>query len=280
MESLNKSQLILLVLLVSFVTSIGTGVMTTALLQQAPVEITKTINQVVEKTIEKVVPEKVTGMLSSQGNKEVTTVVVKEEDQIIAAIDKNVKSIVRVNERDSQGNTVGFYGIGLVVSRDGQVVANKRTITAGNVYFGTFSDGTNIELNPLGVDKKTNFIVFVPLKPNQIKVAFTPASFGEREPQLGQSVISLGGDTDNAVAVGRVSFLSVKETTLASTTTKTLVSIDTDIQSRDIVLGSPLFSFSGDIVGIQMNNENPKSFSPISLLRKELSTLTSSQKTQ
>lgn len=284
MESLNKSQLILLVLLVSFVTSIGTGVMTTALLQQAPVEVTRIINQVVEKTIEKVVPEKVTGMLSSQGNKEVTTVVVKEEDQIIAAIDKNVKSIVRVNERDGQGNIVGLYGIGLIVSREGHVVSVRRAITAGNSYWGTLSDGTTLELNPLplptGVDKKMNFIVFVPLKQNQINNPLVSASLSDSVVQLGQSVISLGGDTDNAVAVGRISFLSVKETSLASTTTKTLVSIDTDIQSRDIVLGSPLFNFSGDIVGIQMNNENSKSFSPISLLRKELSTLTSPQKTQ
>jgi len=276
MEELNKSQLILLVLLVSFVTSIGTGVMTTALLQQAPVEVTRTINQVVERTIEKVVPEKVTGILSPQGNKEVTTVVVKEEDQILEAINKNIKSIVRVNEKDDQGNTVGLYGIGLVVSRDGQIVAVKKTITAGNSYWGTLSDGTILELNPLGVDRKTNFILFVPLKQNQVK-SLVPASFSDKDPQLGQSVITLGGETQNAVAVGRVSFLNIKDT---STTTKSVVSIETDIQSRDGVVGSPLFNFSGDIVGIQFTRESSKSFDPVNILNRELPILTSSQKNQ
>lgn len=279
MEDLNKQQFVLLTLLVSFVTSIATGVMTVSLLQRAPLEVTRTINQVVEKTIQQVMPENSTGLLSPKTTKEVTTVVVKEEDQIIAAINKNIKSIVRIQEQDGQGNIMAFYGIGLVITKDGQIVASRRTITAGNAYTATLSDGTVIELNPLGVDKKTNFIVFAPLKPNQIKVGFVPATLSDSEPKLGQSVISLGGDSQNAVAVGRTIFLSTKDTVTASSTTKTLTSIETDLASKDIVLGSPLFNLSGDIVGVQLFNESSKSFSPISVLKKELPILISTQKT-
>ena len=43
-DDLNKNQIILLTLLISFVTSIATGIITTSLLQEAPVEVTRNIN--------------------------------------------------------------------------------------------------------------------------------------------------------------------------------------------------------------------------------------------
>ena len=81
MEDLNKNQIVLLTLLVSFVTSIATGIITVTLLQEAPIEVTRNINRIVEKTIETVTPGTVTTT-----QKEVTTVVVKEEDLIIDSI--------------------------------------------------------------------------------------------------------------------------------------------------------------------------------------------------
>jgi hypothetical protein len=53
-EELSKSQLILLMLLVNFVTSVATGVLTVSLLDQAPPVVSKTINQIVDHTIETV----------------------------------------------------------------------------------------------------------------------------------------------------------------------------------------------------------------------------------
>ncbi len=53
-EDLNKNQIILLTLLVSFVTSIATGIVTVTLIDQAPAPVAQTINQIVERTIERV----------------------------------------------------------------------------------------------------------------------------------------------------------------------------------------------------------------------------------
>ena len=106
MEDLNKNQIILLTLLISFVNSIATGIMNVSLLQQAPVEVTRTINQIVEKTIQTVSP----GTVITPPKEITTTVVVKEEDLVMSSIDKNLKSLVRIKIKDAMGET-SFYGI-------------------------------------------------------------------------------------------------------------------------------------------------------------------------
>lgn len=55
-KDLNKSQLILLAILLSFVTSIATGITTVTLMQQAPESVTVPVTQIVRQTVEKIVP--------------------------------------------------------------------------------------------------------------------------------------------------------------------------------------------------------------------------------
>ena len=56
LEQLTKHQIVLLTLLVSFVTSIATGIVTVSLMDQAPAGVTRVVNQIVEHTVEKVIP--------------------------------------------------------------------------------------------------------------------------------------------------------------------------------------------------------------------------------
>jgi S1-C subfamily serine protease len=271
MEDLNKNQIILLALLVSFVTSIATGIMTVSLLQQAPLEVTRNINSVVERTIEKVIPSTI---LTPSVTKEVTTVVVNQDDAVVASINKNLKSVVRINERDSITDAVSFYGIGLVIDKNGLIATSRRTITPTNIYTVVFSDGKEFSLAVIGIDKKTNFILFKANQTDKNKYDFVPATFSSVEPQLGQTLISLGGDTTNAVSVGRVISLGTKESGTGTSTTKYISSIETDVSSKDLVLGSPLFDLSGNVVGIKLSDTVSKLFIPIAILKSEINTLT------
>ena len=55
-KDLNKPQLILLAILLSFVTSIATGITTVTLMEQAPTSVTVPINRIIRETVEKVIP--------------------------------------------------------------------------------------------------------------------------------------------------------------------------------------------------------------------------------
>ena len=276
MEDLNKNQIILLALLVSFVTSIATGIMTVSLLQQAPVEVVRNINSIVEKTIETVAPA---SPLAQNQNKEVTTIVVKEEDSILSAIDKNLKSIVRITEKDV-AETENFYGIGMVVNKDGIIIAHKRSVFPGSVFRGKWSDGTEMSLTLLGGDNNSTFVLFKANKPEKLSYNFVPATLIDTEPKLGQTVITLGGTNTNTVDVGRIISLSMKDLTVGTTTTKYLSLINTDISTRDTVDGSPLFNLSGDVIGVKIWDDESRSFTPIAILKKDLITLTTPPKAQ
>src|SRR3990167_7621358 len=99
-KDLNKVQLILLALLLSFVTSIATGITTVTLMQQAPASVTVPINRIVRQTVEKIVP--------IEGNTKVQTVVIKEEDLVVDAISKNQSAVFALSKEvlDVEGNMV------------------------------------------------------------------------------------------------------------------------------------------------------------------------------
>lgn len=75
-EDLSKSQLLLLTVLVNFVVSIATGVLTVSLLDEAPTTVTQTVNRIVDHTIETVttqVPAIATGKPSTPSTEELLT---------------------------------------------------------------------------------------------------------------------------------------------------------------------------------------------------------------
>src|SRR3990167_5999329 len=99
-KDLNKSQLILLAILLSFVTSIVTGITTVTLMERAPSSVTVPINRVIKQTVEKI--EQV------EGKTVVQTVVVKEEDLVVDAIAKNKGALFTITKEitDLEGKIV------------------------------------------------------------------------------------------------------------------------------------------------------------------------------
>ncbi len=266
MEDLNKNQMVLLVLLISFVTSIGTGIMTVALLMEAPVEVTNTINRVVERTIQSVGPVQ-TIVTGGQKETQIQTVVVKEEDQVISAIEKNTKSIVRIRERNSSVDVDNLYGLGVVVSKEGIIATDKKLLSEAMQYFAVMSDGTEIPLVSIYADKKSN-IGFFKAKPvgNYI---FIPIAFSAGDPKLGQSVVVIGGNTTNAISIGRVTLITTKDIDVTAGT-KYIASFTADIGPMDSVYGGPVFSLSGELLGLSISAfSSSKIYIPAALVKKE-----------
>src|SRR3989338_8958132 len=94
LEKLTKHQILLLALLVSFVTSIATGIVTVSLMDQAPEGVTRIINQIVERTVETVAPTQGAAVATTE-----TTVVVKQDELVPQSIAAVQKSIVRIVAR-------------------------------------------------------------------------------------------------------------------------------------------------------------------------------------
>lgn len=255
MEELNKTQTILLCLLVSFVTSIGTGIITVSLLQEAPQSVTQTINRVVERTVEKVVPQS-TG---SAPTKEVT-VVVKEEDLVIDAIGKNSKSIARIVQNGAQGENV-FAAIGLVISTDGKMISDKKNFIAGNSYTATFFDGKSFPIKIETLSEKTDAVLLSVVKDASVQYTFNPAVTANSDVvQLGQSIIAIGGKTSSAVTIGRITGVQVEAPSSANATSTRLINvIETDAPPKENAAGTLLVNLNGEIVGVYLPNANEAS---------------------
>lgn len=263
MEDLTKHQLILLVLLVTFVTSIATGIITFSLLSEAPVEITQTIDRVVEKTIEKVVP------VEGQPQKVVTTVVVNEEEKVLESISKNEKSIVRIKSVALDGTQI-FTGIGIVVDSTGTIVSDIKSYVPGNSYLINFSDGKSFSTGRVYIDHESSLVfIKTSLPKNSEKYTFYPAVFGNSDDlKIGQMVIAVTGKESNAASVGRIfQIITPQDKTAPS-------SLLSDIELGKSYTGSPLLNLSGEIVALEapaLEGETKRSFSPINSIKPIIS---------
>jgi len=105
-EELSKAQLILLTILVNFVTSVATGILTVSLLDKAPPVVTQTITHVVDNTIAKVaqtIPAVIAPSAPAPSN----------QDLVTAAIAADAAHTVAIYDRKTGTSTpaiaVGTY---------------------------------------------------------------------------------------------------------------------------------------------------------------------------
>jgi len=141
LNGLNKHQLILLTFLITFVVSIATGIVTVSLMNQAPKSVPYTINNVIQRTIEKVITTSSdetnetdeTDDVTESDNIESQSVSVFSENDILVGIYEGDK----ITESKLLGEGVLISDLGLVlVDTD---VLNKDyeyTISLDNTLFG------------------------------------------------------------------------------------------------------------------------------------------------
>ena len=130
METLSKHQLILVALLISFVTSLATGIVTVSLMDQAPQGVTRTITQVIQKTIQAAAPQ----------DAAVAAAPLSYQDQASLAVQAVASSTVKIRGRASDA----YAGLGLVVNAKGVIVTDKSTVAQIADYVAVLSDGTTV----------------------------------------------------------------------------------------------------------------------------------------
>lgn len=229
LEHLNKSQVILLTLFVSFVTSIATGIVTVSLMNQAPPQVAATVNHIIERTIEQVsVP------IQAATPTAVKTIVIKDDDLAAQSIAAVQKSIIRIVASSSPELLVAR---GIIVDSSGIALSDQGSFNPSLEYKAILPDGSLVPITLRSTGTSTPIAeINLHIATSTKLAAATLADPGKL--QLGQSVIRIGGSGADTVGVGVVARLPQAalrevEATVVSTTP-----------------GSILMTFFGEIVGI------------------------------
>ncbi len=243
-EQLNKSQIVLLTLLVSFVTSIATGIVTVSLMEQAPPAIAQTVNRVIERTVETVSPAP-EGQAAATIITQEKTVVVNETDLISQAVQKVAPAVVRIYENKDENPA--FYAIGIVLDNKGSVVTDSSAIV-GSDYTVALSDGTRVRMFVNARDKVSGFAFLQPATSTENAApSWKPAAVASGKIALGKTVVAIAGKTVARIYPGIV------------TATPAEALIETNIPSDSILPGSPIINTDGSIVGVSTSESRTSS---------------------
>jgi S1-C subfamily serine protease len=197
-QDLNKSQLLLLALLLSFITSIATGITTVTLMEQAPDSVTVPINRVIQQTVEKI--QQVEGKTTLQ------TVVVNEEDLVVDAIAKNKSALFTVlTERRNEDRDMVEVpaGRGFLVS-DKNIIVSDAVLLDDNEVFYVQNDSGKFKAEYLSTDSAGFSLLRIgePVDPLK-KLAATLPTFGDlSQMKTGQKVLVLGAGVKSFIFEG------------------------------------------------------------------------------
>ncbi len=228
LEDLNKSQLLLLTVLVNFVTSIAISVLTVSLLAQAPPTISQTVNRIVEHTVERVASSTPIDRIIPASAPQ--TVVIRDEDLLTAAIEaSNKRSVVLYS---------ATYGTSSPLISGTYLPKARAVVTASaslpkEVLIG-FDDGT---LLPASLSRSgATLSIYGFADDAKLPDAPTPNLLTKTSLKEGQTVLATGGN-------GRV---------VTGIVTKVDELVHTSLTS--VQVGSAAVSSSGNIIGIAINS--------------------------
>jgi S1-C subfamily serine protease len=199
---------------------------------------------VVERTIERVAAPETNGASAAIPAREVT-VVVKEEEFVTKAVQEAHNAIVRIkNKKDG-----ALLGIGVVINREGLIVADRTATLSYREYSGVYL-GTAYDIVPVANDKKSGIITF------KFKDAFPtnldPIAIGDSEKLLpGQSVVAVSGADRDTVSIGIISSLI-----RSADEAKALYAVDTTVSQGSLLSGTPLMDLNGKVVALKIGKDD------------------------
>jgi serine protease Do len=297
MENLTKNQLVMLVLLVSFVTSLVTGIVTVSLVNQAPAPLTQTINRVIEK-------------IAPAENNQTASVAAPDREETIVRVVKNITpSVVSVVASKDIPIIEQYYinpfqdlppefrpdvqipqyrqngtekkqvssGTGFFISKDGLLLTNKHVVEDTVAEYSiVMNNGKKLGAKVLARDPFQDLAI--------LKVegdSFTPIPIGNSDfLNVGQTVIAIGnalGEFRNTVSDGIISGLNRSVTAEGSLSGSEQLSdlIQTTAAINPGNSGGPLLDLNGKVIGINVaraqSGENIGFALPINIAQRDIS---------
>ena len=256
-KELNKPQLILLAVLLSFITSIATGIVTVTLMQQAPVSFTAPVNRIVQQTVEKI--QQVEGKTVTQ------TVVIKEEDLVVDAIAKNSDAVFTITKetQDADLKTIEVsVGRGFAISTDGTVVADATLVPDKEVYYVKNNSG-KFKADFISTDKAGfSFLKIGAPLDEKNKIAFMLPVFGDlSKMKIGQKVLVVGNTVNSFMFEGL----------------NDSGGLDVSVSKSNI--GSLVLNLDGEVLGMALSPDATPSFVSIKTITDALKATAATPKT-
>lgn len=221
-EELSKSQLILLTILVNFVTSVATGILTVSLLDKAPPFVTQTVNRVVEHTIETVTQQAApatAALAPAPSNQELVT----------AALGMNSSRVVAIYSAQT-GTSTPAVSIGTYLPKSRAVATASLEVLPKEALM-EFPDGTII---PASLAHAGNGIAVYGFADDALLPKMSsPILVAAKDLKLGQTALAIS--SEGFAATGIVARVNGKGiyTTLP-----------------DLGVGSSAVDLSGNLIGI------------------------------
>ena len=259
-EELTKSQIVLLVLLVSFVTSMATGIVTVSLMDQAPTSVAQTVNRVIQQTIREV---------SSPGEAAAVvvptkTVVVSSTNTVSGAVQKSTPSVVRLYSADGSI----FLGLGVVVDASGDMITDTAAIGSAAQASATLANGSSVQTSVTTRDAGIGLAILAVATSSESTStpSWVPIGTASAAPMLGETVVMIAGESNPWIGSGLIS-------SLVPATGSTGALVKTDISGDNVLYGSPLIDTDGNLVGISTEvsrSTSGSAFIPVSAIKTDL----------
>ena len=291
MDDLNKNQLIMLVLLVSFVTSVVTGIVTVSLVGESPAPFTQTIQRVIEQInplsqnnqannnqqanpLSAVNPsydsgdESIVKLVKSVSSSVVSVVATKDmpiieqyyinpfkDDPFWNMLPEGFLPDIQIPQYRQKGTEEKKVssGTGFFISKDGLLLTNKHVVEDTSASYSIVTnDGRKLNAKVLARDPLQDLAVLKVEGDN-----FNPIPLGDSDKlNVGQTVIAIGnalGEFNNTVSKGIISGLNRTVSAASPSGVEELTNlIQTDAAINHGNSGGPLLDLSGHVIGINV----------------------------